>query len=198
MKSTSQDAMKNIKIYGHVSATPETLAQLLGGVVAVDVDSEADVAIFAVNPSAGIDASTIELWRGYDELQTPRMVLVTVLDGMDMDFDDAVLVANRVFDPLVTPFLVLHGESGTPIGTISLEDLSTRDYSTNPPSDGHADEELQLLVKDFQDEYLELMVEMEDGAFAAGILFPAIPINPVNGLGLDIATKYLAELPSSS
>ena len=198
MESTSQDAMKNIKIYGHVSATPETIAQLLGGVVSDEADPEVDVAIFAVNPAAGIDASTIELWRSFDELQTPRMVLVTVLDGMEMDFDDAVLVANRVFDPLVTPYLVLHGDSGTPIGTISLTDLSTRDYSSNPPVDGHANEELQTLVKDFQEEYLELMVEMEDGAFAAGILFPAIPINPVNGLGLDIAKSYLAELPSSS
>ena len=198
MESTSQDAMKNIKIYGHVSATPETIAQLLGGVVSDEADPEVDVAIFAINPAAGIDAATIELWGSFDELQTPRMVLVTVLDGMEMDFDDAVLVANRVFDPLVTPYLVLHGDSGTPIGTISLTDLSTRDYSSNPPVNGHADEELQTLVKDFQAEYLELMVEMEDGAFAAGILFPAIPINPVNGLGIDIAKSYLAELPSSS
>jgi hypothetical protein len=198
MESTSQDAMKNIKIYGHVSATPETIAQLLGGVVSDEADPDVDIAVFAVNPAAGIDSSTIELWRSFDELQTPRMVLVTVLDGMEMDFDDAVLVANRVFDSLVTPYLVLHGDSGTPIGTISLTDLSTRDYSSNPPVDGHADEELQTLVKDFQEEYLELMVEMEDGAFAAGILFPAIPINPVNGLGLDIAKSYLDELPSSS
>lgn len=198
MESTSQDAMKKIKIYGHVSATPETIAQLLGGVVSDEADPGVDVAIFAVNPAAGIDASTIDLWRNFDEFQTPRMVLVTVLDGMEMDFDDAVLVANRVFDPLVTPYLVLHGDSGTPIGTISLTDLSTRDYSSNPPVDGHADEELQTLVKDFQEEYLELMVEMEEGAFAAGILFPAIPINPVNGLGLDVAKSYLAELPSSS
>jgi hypothetical protein len=39
---------------------------------------------------------------------------------------------------------------------------------------------------------------MEDGAFAAGIIFPAIPVNLANGLGLDIVERYLAELPSSS
>lgn len=198
MESTSQDSMKNIKIYGHVSAIPETIASLLGGAVANEIDSEADAAVFAINPAAGIDGETINLWRGFDELQTPRIVVVTVLDGMEMDFDDAVLVANRVFDPLVTPYLVLHGDSGTPIGTISLSDLSTRDYSTTPPTNGHPDEELQTLVKDFQEEYLEHMVEMEEGAFAAGILFPAIPINPVNGLGIDIARQYLAQLPSRS
>jgi hypothetical protein len=190
--------MKSIKIYGHVSAMPEQFAQILGGSVASDVDPECDVAIFLINPSAGIDNATIDAWRGFDEYQTPRMVLVTVLDGMEMDFDDAVLVANRVFDPLVTPYLVLHGETGSPIGTISLTDLTTRDYSTNPPTIGESDPELQELVKDFQEEYLEQMVEMEEGAFAAGILFPALPVNPSNGMGLDIVQNYLNELPSSS
>ncbi|CAN2203741.1 hypothetical protein MCEMRE182_00811 [Candidatus Nanopelagicaceae bacterium] len=197
MSSTSHDAMKSIKIYGHVSATPEQFAQILGGAVETEVDPECDVAIFLINPSAGIDNPTIEAWRGFDEYQTPRMVLVTVLDGMEMDFDDAVLVANRVFDPLVTPFLVLHGENGSPIGTISLTDLTTRDYSTQPPHIGESDSELQELVKDFQEEFLEQMVEMEDGAFAAGILFPALPVNPANGMGLDIARDYLSQLPSS-
>jgi hypothetical protein len=41
-------------------------------------------------------------------------------------------------------------------------------------------------------------MEMEDGAFAAGILFPAIPINPANGLGLEIIKQYLDQLPSRS
>ena len=189
--------MKSIKIYGHVCATPEQCAQILGGSVANEADPECDVAIFLINPSAGIDNPTIEVWRKFDEYQTPRMVLVTVLDGMEMDFDDAVLVANRVFDPLVTPYLVLHGESGSPIGTISLTDLTTRDYTNQPPLIGESDPELQELVKDFREEFLDQMVEMEDGAFAAGILFPALPVNPANGMGLDIARDYLNQLPSS-
>jgi hypothetical protein len=123
---------------------------------------------------------------------------VTVLDGLEMDFDDAVLLANRVFDPLVTPYLVLHGDSGTPIGTISLTDLTTTDYSTNPPTRATADDELQEIVKDFRDEFLDQMMEMEEGAFAAGILFPAIPVNTANGLGVDLVEQYLAELPSRS
>lgn len=190
--------MKSIKIYGHVSAMPEQFAQILGGYVDSEVDPLCDVAIFLINPSAGIDGATIERWHAFDEFQTPRMVLVTVLDGMEMDFDDAVLLANRVFDPLVTPYLVLHGESGTPIGTISLNDLSTRDYSTTPPTVGQSDVELQELVKEFQEEYQEQMLEMDEGAFAAGILFPAIPVNPLNGMGLDIVNEYLSELPSGS
>jgi hypothetical protein len=198
VSSTNQDSGKRLKIFGHVSATPQSYANALGGVVASEVDPECDAAIFAINPAAGIDNETIELWRSFDEYQTPRLVVVGVLEGVEMDFDDAVLLANRVFDPLVTPYLVLHGESGTPIGTISLEDLTTKDYSTNPPTDGHADSELAELVADFQSEYREQMLEMEDGAFAAGLLFPAVPVNFSNGLGVDIVKKYLEELPSSS
>ena len=189
--------MNSIKIYGHVSATPELIATHLGGSAERIVDGECDLAIFAINPAAGIDNETIEIWRAFDEYQTPRLVVVTVLEGMEMDFDDAVLVANRVFDPLITPYLVLHGENGAPIGTISLKDLTTKDYSTNPPTIDIADDELREMVREFQEEFAENMIEMEDGAFAAGILFPAIPINPSNGLGIDLVRDFIAQLPSS-
>lgn len=198
MSSTSPDATKSIKIYGHVSASPSIIGALVGAEVATEVEEECDGALFVINPSAGIDPKTIELWHAFDELQTPRIVIVTVLEGMEMDFDDAVLLANRVFDPLVTPYLVLHGENGNPIGTISLSDLTTKDYSTTPPTIAKADDELEELVKEFQEEFKNQMIEMEEGAFAAGILFPAIPVNTANGLGLDLVAIYLNELPSRS
>ena len=198
MSSTSRDAVKSVNIYGHISALPESIAAAFGGTVSTIAGPECDVAIFAINPAAGIDGPTIELWKSFDEFQTPRLVVITVMDGMEMDFDDAVLLANRVFDPLVTPHLVLHGEAGTPIGTISLNDLTTTDYSTNPPTRSTADDELQEIVKDFREEFLDQMVEMEEGAFAAGILFPAIPVNTGNGLGIDLVKEFLAELPSRS
>lgn len=195
MPSTSAEREIHASIYGHASATPELFARLFDAHYEKTVNQSADVAIFVVNPAAGIDNETIAAWRELDEVQLPRLVLVTVMEGMELDFDDAVLVANRVFDSLVTPYLVLHGENGTPIGTISLDDLETVDYSTDPRTHANADTELQELVSDFRDEYLEQMMEMEDGAFAAGILFPAIPVNPANGLGIDIVKKYLKELP---
>ena len=69
---------------------------------------DADLAIFAINPAAGIDELTINNWRALDDFQTPRMLLVTGLDGQDLDFEDAVILANRVLDIFVTPYLVLH------------------------------------------------------------------------------------------
>lgn len=196
MTSVDEDAKKSRAIIGHVSATPELFATIFNASVLKAPSEDIDVAIFAINPSAGIDQPTIDAWRECDDFQIPRIVIVTVLEGMEMDFDDAVLVANRVFDPLVTPYLVLHGESGTPIGTISLSDLTTTDYSTTPPTLSHADEELAEMVKEFQEEFQNSMMEMDDDAFSAGILFPAIPINPSNGLGIDIVNRYLSALPS--
>lgn len=196
MTSSSVDSQIHLSIYGHASATPELFAKLFDGCYEESVNDDADVAIFLINPAAGIDNESIAQWRALDELQIPRLVVVTVMEGMELDFDDAVLLANRVFDELVTPYLVLHGESGTPIGTISLKNLQTVDYSTSPPTLGVADDELQQLVFDFREEFLNQMVEMENGAFAAGILFPALPVNPANGLGIDLVKQYLAELPS--
>lgn len=159
---------------------------------------ESDLAIFAINPAAGIDQETIALWGALDEIQLPRIVLVTGLDGQELDFEDAVMVANRVFDQLVTPYLVLHNDDGSPAALIRLQDLSIIDYSTNPPTIRACDPEHEELVKEFREEFLEQMQEMDDGAFGAGILFPAIPVNLTNGIGVDVVQGYINRLPSGS
>lgn len=186
-----------VHIYGHVSAAPRALAEVIGGYVSDEVATESDVAIFVINPAAGISDETIDIWRSLDELQIPRIVAVTVLDGQDLDFDDAVVLANRVLDSVISPYLVLHAESGEPIALIRLSDLEIIDYSTRPPTVRHSDPEHEELVREFREEYFEQISEMDHGAFAAGILFPAIPINITKGLGVDILLQYINELPRS-
>jgi hypothetical protein len=190
--------VKRIHVYGHVSASPQAVANEFGGIVATTAEHDSELAIFAINPAAGIDQETISLWIALDEIQLPRMVLVTGLDGQELDFEDAVMVANRVFDQLITPYLVLHNDDGSPAALIRLQDLSVIDYSTTPATIRSCDPEHEELVKEFREEYLEQMQEMDDGAFAAGILFPAIPINLANGIGVDVVHNYINQLPSSS
>ncbi|MEY4291296.1 MAG: hypothetical protein RL130_1238 [Actinomycetota bacterium] len=189
---------KRIHIYGHVSASPAALAQAFQGVVASEAVGESDLAIFAINPSAGIDSHTISLWQQLDEYQIPRLVIVNGLEGQEQDFDDAVLLARRVLDEVVTPFLVLHDDNGEPSALIRLEDIQIIDYSTNPPTYRHCDPEHEELVREFRDEYFEQMSEMDAGAFEAGIIFPAIPVNLNKGIGVDIVKGYIEELPSGS
>ena len=142
----------------------------------------------------GIDQVTIDLWSAIDDLQTPRILLVTQLENQDADFDDAIMLANRVFDHMATPFLVLHDEAGLPCALISLATMRILDYSTNPPQDLACEPEHETLVQEFRDEYLELSSAMGSDAFAAGLLFPAIPLWIEKGIGVDIVNGYLKEL----
>ncbi len=181
-------------VYGHASAEPEQVAQAFGATVAQQVHSDSDLAIFAINPSAGVDQPTIEQWAELDEFQIPRLVVVTHLEKQEADFDDAVMIANRVFSPMATPYLVLHDEEGLPIALISLSDLNIIDYSTRPSTVRMSDPEHQTLVQEFRDEYMELVQSTGDQAFAAGLLFPAIPLWIEKGIGVDIVNQYINQL----
>ena len=183
-----------IHVYGHASAEPDQVAEAFGATVAQEVHSDSDLAIFAINPSAGVDQKTIEQWAELDEFQIPRLVVVTHLQLQEADFDDAVMIANRVFSPMATPYLVLHDEAGLPVALISLTDLNIIDYSTHPSTVRMSDPEHQTLVQEFRDEYLELLQASGDQAFAAGLLFPAIPLWIEKGIGVDIVNTYIQEL----
>ncbi len=183
-----------IHVYGHTSADPVRVAEAFGGALAQQVRSESDLAIFAINPSAGVDQATIEQWTQLDEFQIPRLLVVTHLEKLEADFDDAVMIANRVFAPMATPFLVLHDELGLPIALISLQDLSIIDYSSTPPSIRPCEPEHETLVQEFRDEYLELIHASGDDAFSAGLLFPAIPLWIEKGIGVDIVKRYIDQL----
>lgn len=183
-----------IHVYGHSSAEPTRVAEAFGASVAQEVHSESDLAIFAINPSAGVDQETIDQWSQLDEYQIPRLLVVTHLEKLEADFDDAVMIANRVFAPMATPFLVLHDEQGLPIALISLKDLTIIDYSSTPPSTRSCEPEHETLVQEFRDEYLELIQASGDDAFAAGLLFPAIPLWIDKGIGVDIVKSYIQQL----
>ena len=51
---------KRIHIYGHVSAQPQAIANLFDAQLASEIIAESDLAIFAINPAAGIDQKTID------------------------------------------------------------------------------------------------------------------------------------------
>jgi hypothetical protein len=197
--TTSTSRAVRIALFGHVSATPAALRLELESRGLVVASSEGDLAdidcaIFAVNPSAGIDEPTIKKWEEFNEYLTPRIMVALALPGAELDFDDAVLLANRVFDQMVTPFLVLHGDDGAPAALISLEDLSVRNYLHGIAVLSESEPEHRQLVSEFQQEYKEAIENAGDDAFQAGLLFPAIPINIENQIGIDVLISYLDQL----
>ena len=192
MASHSHDL--TISVYGHSSANPESVASLFGGNHVAQTNGSEDVAIFVINPNTGVDELTVANWGALDDFQTPRIIVVTELDSGEADFDDAVMIATRVFDQMITPYLVLHDEAGLPAALISLSDLQIIDYSTNPKTIKSSEEEHQTLVQEFRDEYLELLADSGDNAFEAGLLFPAIPLWVERGIGIDIVESYIKQL----
>jgi hypothetical protein len=183
-----------IHVYGHISADPAQVASVFNAQVCENAESESDLAIFAIDPSAGIDQATIDLWQSLDEYQVPRLVVVTHLEKLEADFDDAVMIATRVFDQMITPYLVLHDEAGIPAALIGLSDLQIIDYSTTPKTIKESEEEHQTLVQEFRAEYLELLEASGENAFVAGLLFPAIPLWIETGIGVDIVEGYIQQL----
>ena len=186
-------------LYGHPSAATKALSSALSAPIQTVVDPQISLAIFAINASSGIDQKTIELWHEFDELLTPRIVVITGFNEGLQDFDDAVLIARRVLDDVATPFLVLHDDDGSPCALIDLEKLKIINYRTDQISD--AEEEHIELVKDFRDEYLAQKEAAGVDGFESGIFFPAIPIllnDPEFNLGVDIVKQYIERLPSLS
>ena len=184
----------NLCVFGHPSANPDEVASALGATRGSGANGDISCALFVVNPNTGIDQTTIDQWQSFDEFLTPRMIVVTHLDTNNADFDDAVMLANRVFDQVATPYLVLHDDDGSTRALISLSDMIITDYSTTPPTHNACEPEHETLVQEFRDEYLELVTSMGEGAFAAGVLFPAIPLVIEKGIGLDVIQQYLSEL----
>jgi len=183
-----------IHVYGHLSADPVQVATVFNAQFSQVAVAESDLAIFAIDPSAGIDQATIDLWQSLDEFQVPRLVVVTHLEKLEADFDDAVMIATRVFDQMITPYLVLHDDAGLPAALISLSDLQIIDYSGDSKTVRSSDEEHQTLVQEFRDEYLELLADSGENAFEAGLLFPAIPLWIERGIGVDIVEGFIKKL----
>ena len=183
-----------LHIYGHESAFLHQVATQFGGEVRHQAEIESDLAIFAVNPNSGISPESIAIWESLDDYLMPRLIVVTGLTGDDGDFDDAVMMANRVFEKCVTPYLVLHDDLGAPCALISLADLQITNYQSGISETMASADEHKTLVSEFRDEYLLAIDQMGPDAFAAGLLFPAIPIDFKTGLGISEVESYLATL----
>ena len=149
-----------------------------------------DLALVLINAQEGVSPQLAQWWSAAREKQIPRLIVVTDIDNGEIDFDDIVLIANRILDPVLTPYLVLHGENGEPTGIISLESLETTDYSTTPPTRSPAENDLVELVNDFRTEFFAHRDEFGEAGFADGLLFPAIPYISKFGIGRAEITSY--------
>jgi len=169
------------------------LAQQMG-VASFDLDL-ADVAIFIVSANHGIISADLEEWRRARELYIPSIVAISDLTASEIDFEDMAAIATKMLDPVVTPYLVLHSDSGSPVALIDLETLKVLDYSKSLLVIRDADAEHIDLVNEFRLEYLEAVQDAGEDSFAAGLLFPALPWIEVRQIGVEQIKSYLNQIP---
>ena len=191
-----------IVLVGHPSSHPRDVAvklQLssaqvveLAGPVDIDTEiSQSDLFVLVISAKTGVSAEMTSTWNIASEKQVPRIVIVNGLEMNETDFDDIVLIANRVLESAITPYLVLHDEIGEPVGLISLSDNQVRDYSSGVVTIYPADSELQSLVADFKEELEESTIEFDSSAFQAGLIVPALPFVASRNIGVDEFQAYL-------
>ena len=189
---------------GHPTSQPDVVADelKLGDVLVLSIIETADLHVnfedldafaLVVNAKTGISSEMIELWSRVAERQVPRIVIVNGLELSEIDFDDIVLIVNRVLENVITPYLVLHDELGEPTGLISLSDSIVHDYSSATYSEYTADEELISLIKEFKEELDSATTEFDDSAYSQGLLVPAIPLIAQKKIGKAEIIKF-AEL----
>jgi translation elongation factor EF-G len=182
-----------IAIIGQKSAE---LASALG--IEVVGFEEADGAIFVVSANDGIVSADLETWRTARDLYIPSLVVISDLSSSEIDFEDMSAIASKMLDPIVTPYLVLHGDDGSPAALISLEDLEVSDYSGAEVGKRAADPEHVELVAEFRTEYLEAVEDAGENSFQAGLLFPALPWIEKTKMGINEIKEYLNLVPTIS
>lgn len=191
-----------IVLVGHPSSRPRAVAEKLQlssaqvveleGPVDIDTDiSQSDLFVLVISAKTGVSAEMTSTWNIASEKQVPRIVIVNGLEMNETDFDDIVLIANRVLESAITPYLVLHDEIGEPVGLISLSDNQVRDYSSGVVTIYPADSELQSLVADFKEELEESTIEFDSSAFQAGLIVPALPFVASRNIGVAEFQAYL-------
>lgn len=147
-----------------------------------------------VDARTGISPAMVDVWQSYAERQFPRLLLVQGLEFAESDFDDIVLIGNRVLEQFATPFLVLHDDLGQPTALISLEDNLVHDYSGALARRYSAESELVDIVVDFQEEYLQLYSDLGEDGFQQGIFAIALPVGIEKKFGIAELNSILEVL----
>jgi hypothetical protein len=157
-----------------------------------------DLIFFVIHADRGISQEEIDTYNRIRELQLPTLILVSLphiqeaADQDQWDFDDVVMLINRVLEKVVTPYLVLHDDKGTPVGLYYLERDEVIDYSAESPQLAPADPELSEVVAEFKSEFEEEEFVIED--FLTGLRTVAIPFIPERNIGTSEIKFYITKL----
>jgi elongation factor G len=170
----------------------------------------ADAALFVVSAADGVDGATQLLWEECAAVGMPRAVVVTKLDSPRADFDEMVLICQRVFgdgvQPLYLPLLDDHEQVGGVVGLLSqrIYDYTGGHRAENEPDPEHLEliegprnaliegiiaesEDESLMDRYLGGEQIDVKVLIDDleTAVARGHFYPVLPVGAVAREGED-------------
>lgn len=154
-----------------------------------------EVFALLVDANSGFSNTMIDLWNHVAERQFQRILLVQGLENSESDFDDIILIANRMMEKVATPYLVIHDESGSPAGLVDLEKTEIRNYQGREMLLSPCDDSILDLIAEFRREYLEEFLLLGEEAFADGLYAIGIPIGSITPFGIYELNSILNALP---
>lgn len=192
-----------LRIWRHIDTKPTPyLSQIANDPTCTAIDDRSrdllnpdEVFTLLVDASLGLSNPMIDLWNYAAERQYRRILLVQGLENSEIDFDDIILIANRVMEKIATPYLVIHDEVGLPVGLVDLEKAEVRNYQDTILKVFPCDESLLDLISDFRREYLEEFLPLGEDAYADGLYAIGIPIGLSKPFGITELNSILAALP---
>jgi elongation factor G len=174
---------------------PDFVGELRAGLRA------ADAALFVVSAADGVDGATQLLWEECASVGMPRALVITKLDAARADFDEMVLICQRVFGegiaPLYLPLLDDQEQVGGVIGLLSqrIHDYTGGDREQSEPDEEHIeliegprntliegiiaeseDETLMDRYLDGEDIEVDVLIDDLETAVARGHFYPVLPI----------------------
>lgn len=160
---------------------------------------EAQIGLFVIEADRGLAPDQISSFQQFRDLQLPTLILVSGLmpdnDQDKWDFDDVVMLANRVLEKVVTPYLVLHDDEGIPSGLYDLERDLVLEQKDGRRIERVADSELSELITEFKAEWLEDDFRIED--FTSGLRVVAIPYLPERSVGVLETRELITKLETT-
>jgi elongation factor G len=181
---------------------PDFVGELRAGLRA------ADAALFVVSAADGVDGATRLLWEECAAVGMPRALVITKLDTARADFDEMVLICQRVFGDGIAPlYLPLLDEKEQVGGVIGLLSRRIHDYTAGVGSDVEADAEhveliegprnalIEGIIAESEDETLmdrylggedvdaDVLIDDLETAVARGHFYPVLPIAARHGEG---------------
>ena len=124
----------------------------------------ADAALFVVSAADGVDGSTRLLWEECAAVGMPRAVVVTKLDSARADFEEMVLICQRVFGEGIQPlYLPMLDDDEHVAGVVGLLTQRIHEYSRGVRSERDAEEQHREGIENARNSLIEgIIAESED------------------------------------